>query len=171
MNPSVQTPARKSAPWIAVSLAAVVAVSLAACGDDSNKAATTAAPTTAAATTVAPTTAAPTTAAPATTVTATTAPAGAAATGTSVAVTEKEFAIGLAQTSLSAGSTTFSISNTGQFKHNLVVEGNGAEAKSATFEKGQNGTLTVDLKPGTYEVYCSIPTHRGKGMDTTITVK
>jgi uncharacterized cupredoxin-like copper-binding protein len=30
--------------------------------------------------------------------------------------------------------------------------------------------LTVPLTAGTYEVYCGIPTHKGKGMDLTITV-
>jgi plastocyanin len=162
-------------------------VVLAACGSDAKSSGTTVAPaTTAAATAAAPattasavTTAAPaaTTAAPATTAaSATTAAAAtgtgtaAAAAGTPVAVSEKEFSIDLAPTSLAAGTYTFNVANAGQFKHNLVIEGNGVDATSDTFTGGQSGALTVKLAPGTYDVYCSIPTHKAKGMDLTITV-
>jgi uncharacterized cupredoxin-like copper-binding protein len=87
-----------------------------------------------------------------------------------VAVSEKEFSITLAPATLAAGTYTFNIANAGQFKHNLVIEGTGVEAKSDTYEAGQSGTLTATLAPGTYEVYCAIPTHKGKGMDLTLTV-
>ncbi len=87
-----------------------------------------------------------------------------------MAVSEKEFSIGLTPPTLAAGTYTFDIANAGQFKHNLVIEGNGVDAKSDTFDPGKSGALTVKLAPGTYDVYCSIPTHKGKGMDLTITV-
>ena len=130
--------------------------------------ATTAAP---AATAVATTAAAPTTAAAAATTTATPgAGSAAAASGTPVAVSEKEYSIGLTPTALTAGTYTFNVDNAGQYKHNLVIEGNGVDAKSDTFDPGKSGALTVKLAPGTYDVYCSIPTHKAKGMDLTITV-
>ena len=156
---------------------------LAACGSSSKSSSTTAASATtaAAATTAAPATTAaaaatgaPTTAASATAAT-TTAASGsgstaAAASGTPVAVTEKEFSIALVPASFTAGTYTFNVSNTGQFKHNLIIEGNGDKVQSDTFDGCKSGSVTATLKSGTYEIYCGIPTHKGKGMDLTVTV-
>ena len=38
---------------------------------------------------------------------------------------------------------------------------------------GQGGTskVTANLKPGTYEFYCSVPGHEAGGMKGTLTVK
>ena len=38
-------------------------------------------------------------------------------------------------------------------------------------DPGQSGALTLDLKPGTYVLYCNIPGHFMAGMWTTLTVK
>jgi uncharacterized cupredoxin-like copper-binding protein len=35
---------------------------------------------------------------------------------------------------------------------------------------GQTVSVTVDLQPGTYEMWCPVMDHRGQGMTTTITV-
>ncbi len=40
----------------------------------------------------------------------------------------------------------------------------------AELDPGKGGSLTVDLKPGTYIVYCNIPAHFVDGMWTTLTV-
>ena len=170
------TPSRLWRPRPALLAASTLIVVLAACGSDSKSSDSTAAATTVAAATTTPTTEAPTTTeAPATTEAAATTEAGsatsvAAGEGTPVVVDEKEFSIGLPETSFAAGTYTFDITNSGQFKHNLIVEGNGDKATSDTYNGGESGSLTVTLKPGTYEVYCGIPTHKDKGMDMTITV-
>lgn len=154
-------------PVVTASLG-ILLLGLAACGSDSKSSSATAAPA-AAVTTLAAT--ATTSAATATTAAAsgTTAAAGGAA-GTAVDVKESEFKIDLPQTSFTAGTYTFNITNAGQFKHNIIVEGNGTKVQSDTLEGGATGTLSVPLTAGTYEVYCGIPTHKGKGMDLTITV-
>lgn len=41
---------------------------------------------------------------------------------------------------------------------------------AAPFQGGHSGSLTVDLQPGTYQIWCPVGDHKGKGMDTTITV-
>jgi uncharacterized cupredoxin-like copper-binding protein len=88
-----------------------------------------------------------------------------------VTVGESEFKIDIAQTAFTAGNYTFNITNSGSFKHNLIVLGaDGTSVKSDTFDPGATGTLNVALKAGSYEVYCGIPTHKAKGMDLTITV-
>ena len=96
-----------------------------------------------------------------------------AAAGTAVAVTETEYKIDGLSATMKAGTYTFDVSNAGKFKHNLAINGpDVANVISDTFVGGASGKLTVTLKPGTYDVYCAIPTHRGKGkgMDMTITV-
>ena len=51
-----------------------------------------------------------------------------------------------------------------------MIEGNGVDEKTPTIEAGKTATLKVDLKPGTYDVYCSIPGHKQAGMDVKLTV-
>ena len=38
-------------------------------------------------------------------------------------------------------------------------------------DPGKSGELTVDMKPGSYILFCNVPGHLGAGMWTTITVK
>ena len=109
----------------------------------------------------------PETAAEATTTTATTTTTGAA---TSVPVSEVEFKITLPKTTIAAGSYSFEVKNDGKIDHDLVVQGNGVDAKTPTIAPGKSATLKVDLKPGTYDVYCSIPGHKQAGMDLKLTV-
>jgi plastocyanin len=96
--------------------------------------------------------------------------AGSTAAG-DVTATESEFKIELSSSTLTAGAHVIDITNSGQFKHNITIDGPGVEdATSGDIQAGQTGQLSVTLQPGTYEVYCSVPTHKGKGMDMTITV-
>jgi uncharacterized cupredoxin-like copper-binding protein len=98
-------------------------------------------------------------------------PSSAAAVGTSVGVTEKEFSITLSQTSFSPASYTFTIQNKGSFPHNLNIEGPGVDTKtSQILSPGQSGMLTATLQKGSYELWCSVPGHKDKGMDLTIKV-
>jgi uncharacterized cupredoxin-like copper-binding protein len=71
--------------------------------------------------------------------------------------------------SLPAGATTLKITNAGKETHNLKIQGNGLQkALSKNLKPGESGELQVDLKPGTYKVYCPVgagPTsHDSKGM-------
>jgi uncharacterized cupredoxin-like copper-binding protein len=103
----------------------------------------------------------------ATTTTATTTTTNAA---TSVPVSETEFKITLPTTTIAAGSYSFEVKNDGKIDHDLVVQGNGVDEKTPTIAPGKSATLKVDLKPGTYDVYCSIPGHKQAGMDLKLTV-
>ena len=89
---------------------------------------------------------------------------------TSVPVTETEFKIALPKTTVAAGSYSFEVANDGQVEHDFVVEGNGVNEKTPTIGPGKSATLKVDLKPGTYDVYCSVPGHKQAGMDLKLTV-
>lgn len=82
-----------------------------------------------------------------------------------------EYSIRMPQT-LAAGQQSFSVVNGGKEIHSLEIEGNGVHLRlPADLPRGESATLDVNLKPGTYEVYCPVEGHKGKGMTTQITVK
>ena len=130
-----------------------------------------------AASTTTPTqTTAPSTAAPSPTKSTTTAPAASVPTAAPTApkgvpVTEVEFKIELPSTSLSPGSYTFDLTNKGAVGHDLVFNGPGvSNEKTPVIGPGKTAKLTVDLKSGTYDVYCSVPGHKQAGMDVKLKV-
>ena len=95
----------------------------------------------------------------------------AAAVGTPVGVVETEFSITLDKTSFTPSTYTFTIKNQGKFPHNLNIEGPGVDKKtSPKLGAGESGVLTVNLQKGSYELWCSVDSHKAKGMDKTITV-
>ena len=71
-----------------------------------------------------------------------------------------------------AGKTAFVVTNAGTKKHNFGVEGQGIDKKFITaVEPNETKTLHVDLKPGTYKVYCPVGEHEAHGMKMELTVK
>jgi uncharacterized cupredoxin-like copper-binding protein len=74
--------------------------------------------------------------------------------------------------SLGAGVTTFKVTNAGEETHGFEIEGNGIEkALKPRLKKGESSSLQVDLKPGTYKVYCPVHGHKTRGMSLDLTVK
>jgi plastocyanin len=74
--------------------------------------------------------------------------------------------------SAKAGKVTISFTNQAPEAHNLTIQqgtSGPTVARTPTF-KGATKTLVVDLKPGTYTYYCSVPGHRMGGMQGTLTV-
>ena len=102
--------------------------------------------------------------------TATTATTTTSAQSATVDVSETEFKIQLPKSSLAAGSYTFDVKNDGKIPHDLVVKGGGVDEKTPLLDAGKSGSLKVDLKPGTYDLYCSVPGHKEAGMDVKLTV-
>jgi len=87
-----------------------------------------------------------------------------------VTATETEFKIALPSSTIAAGSYSFDVKNDGKIEHDFVIKGNRVDEKTPTIGAGESATLDVDLKPGTYDVYCSIPGHKQAGMDVKLTV-
>src|ERR671931_560925 len=54
--------------------------------------------------------------------------------------------------------------------HGIAVEGNGVDKDGKIVSPGETSTLTVTLKPGKYEFYCPVPSHKAAGMKGTLTV-
>jgi uncharacterized cupredoxin-like copper-binding protein len=89
-----------------------------------------------------------------------------------VAVTEKEYSVQLAGgPGLGAGKQTFAVTNTGKIQHDLAIEGAGVkETKTPLIDPGKKASLEVDLKPGRYKLYCTVPGHEQLGMKAEVMV-
>ena len=94
----------------------------------------------------------------------------AAPSAKTVKVAESEWKVVLPKT-LSAGKYTFQASNEGKFPHDLTIDGPGvSDEKTPEIAAGSSAKLSVTLKSGTYDFYCSIPGHKSAGMDQKVTV-
>jgi len=87
---------------------------------------------------------------------------------TKVPVSETEFKITLASTNLKAGEITFQAKNDGKIPHDLAIKQTGDKTK--LIQPGGTAELKVTLKPGTYELYCTVPGHEAAGMRVNVTV-
>ena len=70
-----------------------------------------------------------------------------------------------------AGSVSIDFTNMAPLSHNLTVASSSGAVLGATptFQGGSK-TLGLNLKPGTYKFYCTVPGHRMAGMEGTLTV-
>jgi uncharacterized cupredoxin-like copper-binding protein len=88
-----------------------------------------------------------------------------------VDVTLGEYKIDM-PTSLKPGKTAFIVKNAGKHKHNFEVKGNGTDQKFLVdLTPKQTKVLHVNLKRGTYTVYCPVGDNQKKGMETSLTVR
>jgi plastocyanin len=69
-----------------------------------------------------------------------------------------------------AGKVKIDFDNPSTVPHAVEIEGNGVEKETKTVTEAK-ADVTVDLKPGTYEIYCPVGNHRQAGMEGTLTVK
>ena len=117
---------------------------------------------------------------------------GGETSGDGIAVTLKDFAIELGETSAPAGSVSFDVVNDGPSVHEFELIDTDIAADSFDVESGVAATtadggvivdeveevapgttagLTVDLEPGTYALVCNIAGHYESGMFTSFTVE
>jgi uncharacterized cupredoxin-like copper-binding protein len=90
--------------------------------------------------------------------------------GEPVRVVLTDFGIEMPNT-LPAGPTLFTVSNEGAVEHNFEIEGQGIEETFETHLLPEEvRTLQVDLRPGSYRVYCPVEDHPERGMAMTLTV-
>jgi plastocyanin len=69
------------------------------------------------------------------------------------------------------GKVTIDSVNKASVPHDIAIEGNGLNTKGKIVQNGGTSTVDVDLKPGNYTFFCSVPGHREAGMVGKITVK
>jgi uncharacterized cupredoxin-like copper-binding protein len=99
---------------------------------------------------------------------------GGGGAGGTVDLSATDFKFTPSDPSVKAGQVTFKMTNDGQVTHSLEIEdvtpGHDQELEGDV-SPGQSGTLTANLKPGTYEFYCPVDNHKEMGMEGEITVK
>jgi plastocyanin len=137
-------------------VAALAVVGLAACGSSSNDNSTTAASTPAS----------------------TTPAAGGGGAGGGASTVDistpsgSDLAFDQKDVSAKAGSVTINFDNKEPLQHDVAVADSSGKVLGQTDLVSQGtSTATVDLQPGTYTFYCTVPGHRDAGMEGTLTVK
>lgn len=155
-RPSVRVGRRSVA--LSMALAALLA---AGCGGSSSSSSSTSAPATPAA--------------PATTSSSTSTSPGGAAKGEALSLaanTEGQLKYDKTSLTAKAGSVSLDFTNASSLPHNVTVESSsgGQVGATPTFQGGSK-KLSLNLKPGTYKFFCSVPGHRQAGMEGTLTVQ
>jgi plastocyanin len=80
----------------------------------------------------------------------------------------------LSRPTVPAGETIIEFVNHGQDEHNLnAVEATEGPLAGSLPKTPSNShlSLTVDLHPGNYTLFCSLPGHEAKGMKATLVVE
>jgi plastocyanin len=74
--------------------------------------------------------------------------------------------------SAKAGKVTVNFTNPQPLAHDVAIEDSSGKTigKSEVITEGSD-SATVNLKPGEYTFYCTVPGHREAGMEGTLTVK
>jgi uncharacterized cupredoxin-like copper-binding protein len=87
------------------------------------------------------------------------------------------------ETSVPAGNVTFNATNVGKVPHELMIERmpikmdapgqpneDAAQGMIEDMDPGQSGSMTLDLKPGMYVLFCNAPGHYAQGQHTMFKV-
>jgi plastocyanin len=86
-------------------------------------------------------------------------------TGTTLAYTTKS-------ATAKAGQVSIEFDNPQEMQHDVAIENSSGEVLGETeLVAAGTATTTVNLKPGKYTFFCTVPGHREAGMEGTLTVK
>lgn len=90
-------------------------------------------------------------------------------------VTLAEWRVTPAEDLLPAGEITFQVANAGSEPHTLAVEGKGVSQRSEPIAPGGAASLTLELPPGTYRLFCPDgaggDAHANRGMSAPFVVR
>lgn len=154
---------RQTAMRMAPLVTIVALVALAGCGGSKESTGTTAAAPATTATSTAPST---------TSTGSQPAPAGGGGTVSLSTSSEGQLAYNTKSLSAKAGKVAIDFTNDAPLQHNVTIESSAGKVLGATPTfSGGSKTLSLDLKPGTYKFFCSVPGHRMAGMEGTLVVK
>jgi plastocyanin len=70
-----------------------------------------------------------------------------------------------------AGALEVDSVNKSSTDHDIAIEGNGVNETGEVVKDGGTSKVSVDLKAGKYQFFCTVTGHREAGMEGTLTVK
>jgi plastocyanin len=91
-----------------------------------------------------------------------------------VQVIAKEYSLTLSRAEVPSGKVIVNFVNAGQDEHNLNTAGPSAGSESPVFpgtKPSAHPELAINLRPGSYTLFCSLPEHEAKGMKATLKVE
>jgi len=94
----------------------------------------------------------------------------------SLAVDETEYTMRPSQPVVAAGAVTFHAYNRGMDDHNIAFVDSSGQAHVELMKPGSSATITANLAPGTYHVFCSLfagtpESHEALGMHFELKVQ
>lgn len=99
-------------------------------------------------------------------------PGGATQTLSLAANTEGQLKYNTTSLTAKAGKISIAFTNMAPLPHNVTVaSSSGAVVGATPTFQGSSRMLLLNLKSGTYKFYCTVPGHRGAGMEGTLTVQ
>jgi plastocyanin len=69
-----------------------------------------------------------------------------------------------------AGEIMLVMENPSSVEHNIALKDGGIDEEGEIVGEGGTSEVTLDLEPGEYTFYCSVPGHEAAGMKGTLTV-
>lgn len=100
--------------------------------------------------------------------------AGATGPGGTLEISAAESELKFEETELTSkpGKVTIDFNNPSSIPHDVKIEAEGGEELGGTETIAQEEeSATLELPPGTYKFFCSVPGHREAGMEGTLVVK
>lgn len=70
-----------------------------------------------------------------------------------------------------SGKVTVEFNNPSSIEHDVAIEKDGEEIGGTELISGGEASTTVELEPGDYVFFCTVPGHREAGMEGPLTVK
>ncbi len=92
--------------------------------------------------------------------------------GDAIEVSVLDFMLEPSSVEVTGSTVTFNVTNDGPTPHNFTVRDAGGDVLLATEDLSVDGTETIsgELEPGEYTIFCSLPGHESLGMTGTLTV-
>lgn len=97
-------------------------------------------------------------------------PASSGAAGTMIQV--RDFALDPSSVSVTAGTVALTVTNDGPTLHNVKIRDGAGEVLFGTkdLREGESQSISGNLQPGEYVLFCSLPGHESLGIKGTLTV-
>ena len=104
-------------------------------------------------------------------------PTGSGASGSSAAVSTttihvKDFTLDPMVVSIAGSTVALAVTNDGPTVHNVTIRDGSGKVLGATkdLKPGQSETLSVQVPPASYVLFCSLPGHESLGIKGSLTV-